>query len=160
MGRDIEAAGLDHVWLANIFSYDAITALTLIGRETKRVRLGTAVTPTYPRHPTALAQQAMTAAAATVDEAGGRTANRLVQLQLQVQDLANQRRAVQRAFKNEAAKKKRLVDKAKKLSSSELMGVIISRIAADAEAKALVNAKPAEAVAEGAVARAAGDEPA
>ena len=65
LGKDIESAGLDHVWLANIFSYDAITALTLIGRETERVRLGTAVTPTYPRHPTALAQQAMTAAAAT-----------------------------------------------------------------------------------------------
>ena len=65
LGKDIEAAGLDHVWLANIFSYDAITALTLIGRETQRVRLGTAVTPTFPRHPTALAQQAMTAAAAT-----------------------------------------------------------------------------------------------
>ena len=65
LGKDIEAAGLDHVWLANIFSYDAITALTLIGRETQRLRLGTAVTPTFPRHPTALAQQAMTAAAAT-----------------------------------------------------------------------------------------------
>lgn len=65
LGKDIEAAGLDHVWLANIFSYDAITALALIGRETERVRLGTAVTPTYPRHPTALAQQALTTAAAT-----------------------------------------------------------------------------------------------
>ena len=65
LGTDIEAAGLDHVWLANIFAYDAITALTLIGRATTRLRLGTAVTPTFPRHPTALAQQAMTAAAAT-----------------------------------------------------------------------------------------------
>ena len=36
LGKDIESAGLDHVWLANIFSYDAITALTLIGRETER----------------------------------------------------------------------------------------------------------------------------
>ena len=65
LGKDIEAAGLDHVWLANIFSYDAITALALIGRETERVRLGTAVTPTYPRHPAAMAQQALTTAAAT-----------------------------------------------------------------------------------------------
>lgn len=65
LGKDIEAAGLDHVWIANIFSYDAITTLALIGRETSRVRLGTAVTPTYPRHPGALAQQAMTTAAAT-----------------------------------------------------------------------------------------------
>ena len=65
LGKEIEAAGLDHVWLANIFSFDAITTLALIGRETSRVRVGTAVTPTYPRHPGALAQQAMTTAAAT-----------------------------------------------------------------------------------------------
>ena len=65
LGKEIEAAGLDHVWLANIFSFDAITTLALIGRETSRVGVGTAVTPTYPRHPGALAQQAMTTAAAT-----------------------------------------------------------------------------------------------
>lgn len=65
LGKEIEAAGLDHVWIANIFSYDAITTLALIGRETSRVRLGTAVTPTYPRHPGALAQQALTTAAAS-----------------------------------------------------------------------------------------------
>ncbi|NCF45521.1 MAG: TIGR03564 family F420-dependent LLM class oxidoreductase [Proteobacteria bacterium] len=65
LGKDIEAAGLDHVWIANIFSFDAITTLALIGRETSQVRLGTAVTPTYPRHPGALAQQALTTAAAS-----------------------------------------------------------------------------------------------
>ena len=65
LGKEIEEAGLDHVWLANIFSFDAITTLALIGRETSRVRVGTAVTPTYPRNPGALAQQAMTTAAAT-----------------------------------------------------------------------------------------------
>jgi len=63
-----EAAGLDSVWLANIFSFDAISTLGIIGRETKRIGLGTAVTPTYPRHPTAIAQQAMTTQAAS----GGR----------------------------------------------------------------------------------------
>jgi F420-dependent oxidoreductase-like protein len=65
LGKDMESAGLDHVWLANIFSYDAISTLALIGRETSSIRIGTAVTPTYPRHPGALAQQAMTTAAAT-----------------------------------------------------------------------------------------------
>ncbi len=59
-----EQAGLDSVWMANIFSYDAISALALIGRETSRIQLGTAVTPTFPRHPTAIAQQAMTTTAA------------------------------------------------------------------------------------------------
>ncbi|MEM7221026.1 MAG: TIGR03564 family F420-dependent LLM class oxidoreductase [Pseudomonadota bacterium] len=63
--RDVEARGFDTAWMANIFSFDAISTLSMAGRETERVRLGTAVTPTYPRHPTALAQQAMTAAAAS-----------------------------------------------------------------------------------------------
>ncbi|MCY4214936.1 MAG: TIGR03564 family F420-dependent LLM class oxidoreductase, partial [Gammaproteobacteria bacterium] len=62
--KDAEAAGLDSVWLANIFSFDAISTLALIGRETQRIGLGTAVTPTYPRHPTAIAQQALTTQAA------------------------------------------------------------------------------------------------
>ena len=63
--RAIEAKNFDSLWMANIFSFDAIAALTLIGWETERIRLGTADTPTYPRHPTAIAQQALTAAAAT-----------------------------------------------------------------------------------------------
>ena len=60
-----EDLGLDSVWMANIFSYDAISALALVGRETSRIQLGTAVTPTFPRHPTAIAQQAMTTSAAS-----------------------------------------------------------------------------------------------
>jgi len=60
-----ETAGLDNLWLANIFSFDAISTLGIIGRETSRIGLGTAVTPTYPRHPTAIAQQAMTTQAAS-----------------------------------------------------------------------------------------------
>ncbi len=60
-----EDAGLDSIWMANIFSYDAISTLALVGRETSRIQLGTAVTPTYPRHPTAIAQQAMTTSAAS-----------------------------------------------------------------------------------------------
>ena len=63
--RRVEAAGLDNLWMANIFSFDAISTLAIVGREVPRIGLGTAVTPTFPRHPTALAQQALTAAAAT-----------------------------------------------------------------------------------------------
>ncbi|MEM9620829.1 MAG: TIGR03564 family F420-dependent LLM class oxidoreductase [Pseudomonadota bacterium] len=65
VAQNVEAAGLDNVWLANIFSFDAISTLAIIGRETQRIGLGTAVTPTYPRHPTAIAQQALTTAAAS-----------------------------------------------------------------------------------------------
>lgn len=63
--RQLEAKGFDNVWMANIFGFDAISALSLIGHAVPRIGLGTAVTPTYPRHPTAIAQQALTAAAAT-----------------------------------------------------------------------------------------------
>jgi 5,10-methylenetetrahydromethanopterin reductase len=65
IARQVEAAGLDDVWMANIFSVDAISTLMAVGREVPRIGLGTAVTPTYPRHPTAIAQQALTTAAAT-----------------------------------------------------------------------------------------------
>lgn len=68
MVKTAEAAGIQSAWMANIFSFDAISTLALAGRETQRIELGTAVTPTYPRHPTALAQQALTTAAAS----GGR----------------------------------------------------------------------------------------
>ncbi len=60
-----EEKGFDSVWMANIFGFDAISALSLVGQVTSRIELGTAVTPTYPRHPTAIAQQALTAAAAS-----------------------------------------------------------------------------------------------
>jgi F420-dependent oxidoreductase-like protein len=65
VAKHAEELGLDNVWLANIFSFDAITTLALVGRATERIGLGTAVTPTYPRHPTAIAQQALTTAAAS-----------------------------------------------------------------------------------------------
>ena len=63
-----EAAGFSSVWLANIFGFDAIGALAVVGRETSRVELGTAVVPAYPRHPVTMAQQALTTQAAS----GGR----------------------------------------------------------------------------------------
>jgi F420-dependent oxidoreductase-like protein len=60
----VEALGFDQAWLAQVFSTDAITALSIIGRETQTIRLGTAVTPSFPRHPTSLAMQILTASAA------------------------------------------------------------------------------------------------
>jgi len=63
--KDYEARGFDTMWLANIFGIDAITACAIVGRETAKIGLGTAVVPTYPRHPTAIAQQAVTAQVAS-----------------------------------------------------------------------------------------------
>jgi F420-dependent oxidoreductase-like protein len=59
-----EADGFAFFSLPNIFGVDAVSALMLAGRETRRIELATGVTPTPPRHPFALAQQALTAQAA------------------------------------------------------------------------------------------------
>jgi F420-dependent oxidoreductase-like protein len=59
-----ERDGFASGWFANIFGFDAIMAAALCGRSTSRIELGTAVVPTYPRHPTAMAQQALSAQAA------------------------------------------------------------------------------------------------
>jgi 5,10-methylenetetrahydromethanopterin reductase len=64
----VEEAGFDSAWVPNIFGMDAIMLLALAGSVTSKIELGTFVVPTYPRHPAALAQQALTASAAT----GGR----------------------------------------------------------------------------------------
>jgi F420-dependent oxidoreductase-like protein len=66
--RQAEADGFDSFWLPQIFGVDALCAHTLIGHEVPRIELGTAVVPTYPRHPIALAAQALTVSAAS----GGR----------------------------------------------------------------------------------------
>jgi 5,10-methylenetetrahydromethanopterin reductase len=59
-----EEAGFHSAWRANIFGLDALTVLALAAARTSRIELGTAVVPTYPRHPHSLAQQAATTNAA------------------------------------------------------------------------------------------------
>jgi F420-dependent oxidoreductase-like protein len=68
LARDVERRGFSSLWMAQFFGMDALTALAVVARETKRIELGTAVLPTYPRHPLGMAQQAITAGVA----AGGR----------------------------------------------------------------------------------------
>ena len=55
-GRAAEDAGLDTAWIANI-ALDAMTASTALGLNTTTIEIGTAVMPTYTRHPMAMAQQ-------------------------------------------------------------------------------------------------------
>jgi F420-dependent oxidoreductase-like protein len=57
-------AGIGTAWSSQIFGYDALTAIAAIGREVSGIDFGTAVIPTYPRHPVMLAGQALTAQAA------------------------------------------------------------------------------------------------
>ena len=59
-----EKDGFASAWFANIFGVDAITVAALVGRETSRIEVGTAVVPTFSRHPIAMAQHALTAQAA------------------------------------------------------------------------------------------------
>ena len=55
-----EEAGLSTVWIPQIpDEFDALTAATVVGAATSRIEIGTAVVPVQPRHPVALAQQAL-----------------------------------------------------------------------------------------------------
>jgi F420-dependent oxidoreductase-like protein len=60
---DAEAAerdGFSSIWIPQIpGEFDALTAITLMGRATKRIELGTAVLPIQTRHPIAMAQEAL-----------------------------------------------------------------------------------------------------
>jgi F420-dependent oxidoreductase-like protein len=58
-----EADGFASGWFANIFGMDAILAAAICAQATSRIELGTAVVPTYPRHPVAMAQAALSASA-------------------------------------------------------------------------------------------------
>jgi F420-dependent oxidoreductase-like protein len=60
--------GVATAWCSQIFGYDALTLLAVVGREVPDIELGPAVVPTYPRHPVMLAAQALTTQAAS----GGR----------------------------------------------------------------------------------------
>ena len=63
--RWAEDAGLASVWIPQIpDEFDALTACALVGVETGRIEVGTAVVPVQPRHPIALAQQALSTQAA------------------------------------------------------------------------------------------------
>jgi 5,10-methylenetetrahydromethanopterin reductase len=55
-----EQDGFTSVWLPHIFNLDALTALAVAGAGVPRIEFGTSVVPIYPRHPAALAQQALT----------------------------------------------------------------------------------------------------
>jgi 5,10-methylenetetrahydromethanopterin reductase len=61
-----EARGFATAWVPHIpWSLDALTALALAATVTDRIELGTAVVPTFPRHPMSMAQEALTVQAAS-----------------------------------------------------------------------------------------------
>ncbi len=60
--KTAEADGFRSYWVAEhpTGGLDALTVLTVVGQHVEAMELGTAVIPTYPRHPLVLAGQAMT----------------------------------------------------------------------------------------------------
>jgi 5,10-methylenetetrahydromethanopterin reductase len=66
--QSLAAAGFASAWMPAGSGFDPLTALAAAGRDTSGLELGTAIMPTWPRHPAALAQQALTAD----DALGGR----------------------------------------------------------------------------------------
>lgn len=58
--QDAERRGFAAFYLPNIFGVDALSVLTALSIVTERIELGTAVVPTFPRHPITMAQQAQT----------------------------------------------------------------------------------------------------
>ncbi|MEY2435799.1 MAG: hypothetical protein QOF97_635 [Acidimicrobiaceae bacterium] len=65
--RTAKEQGFPSFWIAQIFGFDALTALAVAGREVPDIELGTGVIPTYPRHPMMLAGQALTVQSAIGD---------------------------------------------------------------------------------------------
>ena len=57
---EAEKAGFDSFWAAHIMDVDIMSMLCLAAEQTTRIEIGTAVTPTFLRHPIAMAQQAIT----------------------------------------------------------------------------------------------------
>ena len=62
--QSLAATGAPTLWVSQIFGWDALTLLGVVGRSVPAVELGTAVVPVQPRHPVMLASQALTVHAA------------------------------------------------------------------------------------------------
>ncbi|EQD57890.1 F420-dependent N5 N10-methylene tetrahydromethanopterin reductase-like protein, partial [mine drainage metagenome] len=52
--------GFASAWATQIFGYDALTMLAVVGAQVPGIGLGTGVVPVYSRHPQVMAQQALT----------------------------------------------------------------------------------------------------
>jgi 5,10-methylenetetrahydromethanopterin reductase len=57
---EAEAAGFSSYWVAQLAAPDALTVIAIMGTRTSTIEIGTAVIPTWPRHPLMLAGQALT----------------------------------------------------------------------------------------------------
>ena len=56
--QEMEKAGVDHIWVAESYSFDAFTALGYLAASLDRATLATGIVNVYSRSPTALAMSA------------------------------------------------------------------------------------------------------
>lgn len=57
---DAEVAGVEQVWMTQGMAMDTLTLYAAAMMRTTRIRMGTSIVPTYPRHPLVLIQQSLT----------------------------------------------------------------------------------------------------
>jgi F420-dependent oxidoreductase-like protein len=60
LARTAERLGYDSVWVTHGLGRDSFLVLAAYGAATSRIGLGNGVVPIYPRHPVAMAQEALT----------------------------------------------------------------------------------------------------
>jgi F420-dependent oxidoreductase-like protein len=65
--RDLESAGVDLIWGAEIYGYDLVSTLGYLAGQTSTVQLMTGIIPLYSRSPALIAQTAATLAALSGD---------------------------------------------------------------------------------------------
>lgn len=64
---EMEERGFASYWFPQVGTYDALTMIGLAGQKTSTIEIGTAVVPSYPRHPTALAPRMLKSAGEVAD---------------------------------------------------------------------------------------------
>ncbi len=50
--QDLERAGIDMIWVAELYSFDAVSLLGYLAGQTERVELASGILPLYSRTPT------------------------------------------------------------------------------------------------------------
>ncbi len=56
--RELEKAGVDHIWVAESYSFDSISAMGYLAAVTERATIGSGIVNVYSRTPTLLAMSA------------------------------------------------------------------------------------------------------
>ena len=58
LAQDLEAAGIDALWVAEVYGFDAVSVAALVAARTERVQIGTGIAAIYSRTPSLTAMSA------------------------------------------------------------------------------------------------------